>query len=146
MNGKSLAPSRDAIRPFFVCPHCIRKGRDGLLFRYTNFFPMIARSDGDLFHLLLADRPRPYPAEKGLESNGQVSLGFHYSHKSSGNQVCVSIVILPNNKPYSMYRTIECIADCLAEQLSQQGSLCPMYEIVGWKQVARSELVLGTTG
>jgi hypothetical protein len=39
---------------------------------------MISRSDGKTFHLLLADRPLPYPAERGEHPTQTVSVCFWY--------------------------------------------------------------------
>lgn len=116
-----------------VCSHCLAAKRDSLLYRYTESFPVIARSDGKTFHLILADVPRAYPAEKEFESDGRLSLGFQYAHITLGDQILVSIVILPKDRPYSLYRTIERVADSLSEELLNRGSLCPVYEIAGWR-------------
>lgn len=133
MNNVRVQAKSDIFPCFSVCSHCVAAKGNGLLYRYTESFPVIARSDGETFHLILADLPRPYPAEKEFESNGRVSLGFHYAHISLRDQTLVSIVILPRERPYSLYRTIECVADSLSEELRNRGSLLPMYEIVGWR-------------
>jgi hypothetical protein len=51
-------------RNFNVCPHCILHGKQSLLCRLCEGIPMISRSDGKTFHLLLADHPAQYPAER----------------------------------------------------------------------------------
>lgn len=51
-------------RNFNLCPHCASTGHPALLGRLCECLPMISRSDGQTFHLLLADRPLPYPSGK----------------------------------------------------------------------------------
>ena len=53
-----------AHRNFNLCPHCIHHGEPGLLCRLCESMPMISRSDGKTFHVLLADRPLAYPQER----------------------------------------------------------------------------------
>ena len=51
-------------RNFNLCPHCVFHGEQSLLCRLCEGIPMISRSDGKTFHLLLADYPARYPAER----------------------------------------------------------------------------------
>ena len=71
-----LEPSQTEFRNFNVCPHCESNGEEALLSRLSEGIPMISRSDGKTFHLLLADRPLPYPAERGEQVTPTVSVCF----------------------------------------------------------------------
>ena len=73
-----LEPSQTEFRNFNVCPHCESNGEEALLSRLSEGIPMISRSDGKTFHLLLADRPLPYPAERGDDPTQTVSVCFWY--------------------------------------------------------------------
>jgi hypothetical protein len=73
-----LEPSQTEFRNFNVCPHCESNGEEALLSRLSEGIPMISRSDGKTFHLLLADRPLPYPAERGEHPTQTVSVCFWY--------------------------------------------------------------------
>ncbi len=64
MRYDPLAEENVAHRNFNLCPHCIRHGEQGLLCRMCESMPMISRSDGKTFHVLLADRPLAYPQER----------------------------------------------------------------------------------
>jgi hypothetical protein len=67
-----------AYRNFNLCPHCVFQGEQKLL-RLCERIPMISRPDGQLFHLLLADQPMPYPAETESGPTTQISVCFWYS-------------------------------------------------------------------
>ena len=120
-----------AFRNFNLCPHCIQEGKEPLLPRLYEAMPMISRSDGETFHLLLADRPLPFPLESNLEPTGQVSLLFWYRHKQSRSETHSTIVILPDlfAGKARLYRRVEEIADLLCEELILRGELGLMYEI-----------------
>ncbi|HEY1482078.1 MAG TPA: hypothetical protein VGF19_05070, partial [Candidatus Acidoferrum sp.] len=63
MSTGTLLEARVGYRNFNLCPHCVLQGQQAILCRLCEGIPMISRSDGKLFHLLLADHPIPYPAE-----------------------------------------------------------------------------------
>jgi hypothetical protein len=65
----TLLEARAGYRNFNLCPHCVLQGRQAILCRLCEGIPMISRSDGNLFHLLLADRPIPYPAESKSDAS-----------------------------------------------------------------------------
>jgi hypothetical protein len=87
----------DYFRNFNLCPHCNVQGRDSLLFRMREGMPMISRSDGRSFHLLLADQPSPYPAEIDSKMTKQVSICFWYSHIKGGSVTQTSVVVLSDD-------------------------------------------------
>lgn len=128
VNCSPVAPA--AYRNFNLCPHCAFHGQQALLRRLSEGLPMISRSDGQRFHLLLADRPLPYPLEKSAGPTNKVSVCFWYSHIRRPKCTLSCIVILSGtrtNHP-SLYRKIELIADLLAEELIRQGDLAVVYE------------------
>ncbi len=110
-------------RNFNLCPHCSATGREPTLWRYCEGFPMISRSDGDTFHLVLADRPRPYPAERSVQNTFYLSLCFLYEHELfDGTQASIVLIEARKCGP-SLYRQIEEIADSLAAGLQDCGRL-----------------------
>ena len=92
---------------------------------------MISRSDGETFHLLLADRPLPYPLECDVGPTRKISVCFWYAHTRQPKSTFSTIVILEGcrtNHP-SVFRKIELAADLLAEELSREGQLAGVYEL-----------------
>ena len=122
--------SRLPYRNFNLCPHCIAAGKEPLLWRYHEGLPMISRSDGVTFHLLLADCPRPYPAERSSGKTHQLSLCFLYEHGSLQGPRA-TVIVVPDHWPaqLSVYRWIESITDIVAFYLSIHGSLPDIVEI-----------------
>jgi hypothetical protein len=93
---------------------------------------MISRSDGDKFHLLLADRPVPYPNERASGPTDKVSVCYWYSHVRTKFETRTAIVVLPcprTNHP-AVFRLIESVADLLANELNRFGNLSEFYEFV----------------
>lgn len=117
-------------RNFSWCKHCAGQGEEGLLSRLSEGMPMISRSDGELFHLVLADRPAPYPAERKFGRTRMLSLFFWYCHVRNGDCVQTTVVILPIecSERLSLFRRIEAIADLLTEKLRNCPELKTMYE------------------
>jgi hypothetical protein len=117
-------------RNFNLCPHCIFQGEQALLCRLSEGMPMISRSDGRRFHLLLADRPAPYPARSESELSTQVSLCFWYSHVLNVQETASTVVILrkPAAKKSALFREIDAVADCLADLLAGSKRIAGMYE------------------
>jgi hypothetical protein len=95
---------------------------------------MISRSDGKLFHLVLADRPAVYPAERKFRRTCKLSVFFWYSHISNADCTRTSLVILPKSTGrVGLFRRIESVADMLAEKLRCSPELETMYELCGEK-------------
>ena len=130
MTIKCLQSSTVVYRNFNLCPHCISHGQQALLCRLCEGIPMISRSDGESFHLLLADRPLPYPLEQGYAARRRVSVCFWYSHVSQPNSTLSTIVVLPDSRTNhpAVFRMIEAAADLLAEELVASGTLSAFYE------------------
>ena len=122
-----------AFRNFNLCPDCQLHGEQALLCRLCEGLPMISRSDGTSFHLLLADRPLPYPNEHSTERIEKISVCFWYSHISQPHITNSTVVTLPSNdanRP-AMFRTIETIADLLAPMVARSGHLAQFYDFDG---------------
>jgi hypothetical protein len=126
-----LAPAQVAYRNFNLCPHCELLGFDPLLLRLCEGIPMISRSDGSSFHLVLADRPLPYPQERNAGPTRDTSLCFWYSITGQKNLIRSSLVLVPasDSKVCRNYREIEFVADLLSEKLLHQSELARMYAL-----------------
>jgi len=124
---------RVAHRNFNLCPHCIRHGEPGLLSRLCESMPMISRSDGKTFHVLLADRPLAYPQERQSDAPSCVSVCFWYSHVATGSTTHAVVVILPGarlDQPV-LFRVIDSVADLLAAELLYSPHLASLYQFSG---------------
>ncbi len=127
-----------AYRNFNLCPHCVVNGQQALLCRLCEGLPMISRSDGESFHLLLADRPLPYPIEKASGPTKKISVCFWYAHVRQPNRTLSCIVIVPGSRTNhpALFRQIELIADLLTEKLADEGQLDELYEFIQNDSVA----------
>ncbi len=101
-----------------------------MLRRIREGMPMISRSDGKTFHLLLADRPVPYPAERKSGPSKLVSICFWYSHLTNGRETSTSVVVLPELRHYrgAFYRSVEVVADLLTGRLCHFSRLSEIYD------------------
>jgi hypothetical protein len=120
-------------RNFNLCPHCEQQGEDPLLLRLSEGIPMISRSDGKNFHLLLANRPLAYPAERAAGPAQKLSLCFWYSRAAGIKSTKSSLVLVPANLKGDpkIFRVIELIADLLTDKLLQQQPLGAFYDLQG---------------
>jgi hypothetical protein len=109
-------------RNFNLCPHCRHRGRQALLCRLCEGLPMISRSDGESFHLYLADRPIPYPNEIAAGATHRISACYWYSHVRGNDQTRSAVVVLPCAET-------NC-ADLLAKELSDHAELAEFYEFI----------------
>jgi hypothetical protein len=130
MTTECLQETAVLFRNFNLCPHCIFVGQQPLLCRLCEGLPMISRSDGETFHLLLADHPRPYPSERTSGATGKISVCFWYCRARRPRTTFSVIVILPESRTNhpTVFRMIEAAADLLAEKLTAQGQLSEIYE------------------
>ena len=119
-------------RNFNVCPHCILHGKQSLLGRRCEGMPMISRSDGKTFHLLLADHPAQYPAERDSGDTEKTSVCFWYSHELDSGSTGSTVVILrdPGLHYAGLFRLIETAADILAKQLAARYRPATLCELV----------------
>jgi hypothetical protein len=126
-------PLKIEYRNFNLCPHCEHLGADLVLWRMRESMPMISRSDGKNFHLVLADRPLPYPSERRGGPARKLSLCFSYLYGSDKNATRISLVLVPAEfaNHGRIYREIEFVADLLAEKLLQAPTLAVLYNLDG---------------
>ena len=103
-------------RNFNVCPHCEWYGEPATLSRLSESLPMVSRSDGKHFHLLLADRPLSYPVERNSGPTQRLSACFWYSVGAGGGPAKSTVVVLIGSKARNsgIFRTLERIADLLS--------------------------------
>ena len=94
---------------------------------------MISRSDGRNFHLLLADRPLPYPVERGGGPTQMVSVCFWYLYGADSFATKSTVVIFEDlfGAKANIFRQIEFIADVLADELLRRQSLAVFYNMQG---------------
>ena len=120
-------------RNFNVCPHCVHRGEEGFLCRLCESMPMISRSDGETFHLLLADRPLAYPQERNSIDADCVSVCFWYCHVNTGSTTHAVVVLLPQTRLDQpvLFRIIDTLADLLAEELLRRNRLASFYGYSG---------------
>lgn len=128
-----LEPSPTEFRNFNVCPHCQWIGEEALLSRISEGIPMISRSDGRNFHLLLADRPLPYPAELSEDPAEKTSVCFWYVYGEQKSPTKSTVVVFHGctGPKERMYRQIEFIADVLADELVRHRELAVFYNLEG---------------
>jgi hypothetical protein len=131
--AKPARPPRLRWRNFNICPHCRANGRRDVLERLTERGPMISRSDGMLFHIVLGDRPIEYPQEKSTGHSDMKSVGFWYLHEENAG-LTESVVVILRKPPMggvSLSRHIERVADELADRLRVSSRLACLYEYDG---------------
>jgi hypothetical protein len=128
-----LESSQTEFRNFNVCPHCEWNGEEALLLRLSEGIPMISRSDGRNFHLLLADRPLPYPAERGGAPTRVISACFWYLNGADRSATKSTVVLFEgaSGAKANIFRQIEFIADVLADKLLRRQSLAVFYNMQG---------------
>ncbi len=120
MPASSLQVESIPFRKFNQCPHCASNGEQSLLCRLREGIPMISRSDGKAFHLLLADCPASYPAEINSPGTPRTSVCFWYSHVLDAGSTCSSVVILPDSgrNHAGLFRSVEMAADLMTKLLA----------------------------
>lgn len=138
---------------FQACPHCQHLGRRAEIDRLNESVPVICRSDGEKFHIILGDRPISYPSDDG--SVGRMTAGFWYVRErkrifsevgeflpvdgipptpASGTWACTEVTIVifrPVGEGLVLMRQLELISDKLAEILEKSEFLKGVYELVG---------------
>ena len=127
-------PARPLLRwmDFSMCPHCQANNRPSFLERLNENGPMISRSDGVNFHLVLGDRPIEYPAEKSSGKSDMVSAGFWYMHEANGSPETVVVLLRKSHqRGRSLYRRLEMVADRLFDKLVVSPLLDGVYEFDG---------------
>lgn len=94
---------------------------------------MISRSDGRNFHLLLADRPMPYPAELSESPTRTFSACFWYVYGADQNATKSTVVLFEGGSgpKANFFRQIEFIADLLSDELLRRRSLAAFCTVQG---------------
>lgn len=135
-----LKPTRGVIRNFQSCPHCEKKGCNPFVERISDCAPIISRSDGETFHLILGDRPISYPAEKTSGKTEMVSAGFWYvkepgvkEHDDKGGVRAGTVVVVLRKRPggIGLLRQLEIVADRLVEKINKTPFIETLYEFDG---------------
>jgi hypothetical protein len=118
---------------FKLCPHCRRNGRWALLERPDESVPIVSRSDGVNFHLVLGGRPIEYPAQDAKGKTEMMSVGFWYVHEANGGLTESVVVLLrkPPRREAALLVHLEMVADKLYEKLRRSVLLPPAYEFDG---------------
>jgi hypothetical protein len=133
-SGPTAYPAQPLLRwmDFSMCPHCKANNRPWFLERLNENGPMISRSDGINFHLVLGDRPIEYPAEKRSGKSNKVSAGFWYLHEiNGGTETVVVLLRKPSLGEGSLYLRLRVVADRLFDKLLVSPLLEQVYEFDG---------------
>jgi len=143
--SRSMSDLADYARPkrlpwvnFNICPHCLVHGRTCLFESPKEWGPIISRSDGVEFHLIMGDRPIAYPTEKVAGKAEMMSVAFWYVHETNGSSTEAVVVILrrPHRRGVSLLRDLEKVADKLADKLCKEKQLSRLYDFDG-RQIHR---------
>jgi hypothetical protein len=128
-----LEPSQTEFRNFNVCPHCEWTGEEALLSRLSEGMPMISRSDGRKFHLLLADRPLAFPMERDESPTRMTSVCFWNKYGADRDAAKSTVVLFEScaGARGKIFRQIEFIADLLADELQRRRELAVFYNLQG---------------
>jgi hypothetical protein len=118
---------------FNICPHCLANGRLVLAEGPNEWGPIVSRSDGVNFHLVLGDRPISYPAKSPIVCRQMMSVGFWYVHEANGASTEAVVVILrrPPRGGTPLLHHLEAVADKLFEKLKKSSRLPCIYEFDG---------------
>jgi hypothetical protein len=117
-----LKPARGLFRNFHCCPHCEKNQRNPFIERINDSAPVISRSDGETFHLVLGDRPIEYPAEKSSGKSDMVTAGFWYVKDiDCKTEFAGTVVVMLRKGPggTGLLRQLEIVADRLAEKINK---------------------------
>jgi len=95
--------------------------------------PMISRSDGKNFHLLLTDRPLAYPMECGEDGKPITSVCFWYVYGAEVYAAKSTVVLFEGGagSREKLFRQIEFIADVLSAELLRRRQLGVFYNLQG---------------
>jgi hypothetical protein len=131
-NNPSRPPGL-CLRNFNLCPHCLAHERLVLVEGPNEWGPIVSRSDGVNFHLVLGDRPIAYPTKHATAKTEAMSVGFWYVHEANGesNEVVVVILRRPPRDGASLLHHLEAVADKLFDKLRDSSRLACLYEFNG---------------
>jgi DNA-binding CsgD family transcriptional regulator len=111
-------------------------GRHPVIERLNEAGPVLSRSDGETFHLILGDRPISFPAEKSSGRTEMKTAGFWYITERNGanNAFTQTVVVILRKAPRGgapLLRHLEMVADELSEKLAKPEPLETLYEYEG---------------
>jgi hypothetical protein len=118
---------------FNICPHCVTNKRRALIEWQSEWGPIISRSDGVNFHLILSDRPVTLPWKRSADRTGMIVAGFGYVHEGNGGTTENVTVILrkPPRGGVRLLQQLETVANKLADELWKSSNLRSLYEFDG---------------
>jgi hypothetical protein len=118
---------------FTLCPHCRTNRRCALLARPDESVPIVSRSDGVNFHLVLGGKPIEYPAKVAKGKTGMMSVGFWYVHEANGGLTESVVVLLrkPPRREPALLVYLDRVADKLHNKPCRSALLPPAYEFDG---------------
>ena len=120
-------------KDFLECPHCEENSRQTSMVPLRWMAPIVTRSDGSRFHLLLIDMPTKFsPGRRDIPS-GCLAAGFWYVHVAfAPTPITVSVLLTAPPMEFAVLEgQLRQIADLLAEELLTGRPLCPQYEFDG---------------
>jgi len=118
----NLKPVRGLFRNFHCCPHCEKNGRNPFVDWMNDSAPVISRSDGETFHLVLGDRPIEYPHEKSSGKSEMVTAGFWYVKDIDCKTEFAGTVVVMLRKradKTELLHQLEIVADRLVEKINK---------------------------
>jgi hypothetical protein len=118
---------------FEVCPHCQTKGLRGQMRRPGVTPPVINRSNGSSFHLVLIDLPAPVPAPSGGPASNRSFAEFKYVVDAGDDavQTCRVILMRRGLDREGSVAQLERIADDLALLLDGNSKPAKQYQFDG---------------
>jgi hypothetical protein len=121
------------VKNFEICPHCQTKGLQGQMRRPGVAPPVINRSNGSSFHLVLIDFPAPAPAPSGGPASNRSFAEFKYVVDASSDAVHTCRVILTRRgmDREGSVAQLERIADDLAVLLDGNSKPAKQYQFDG---------------
>lgn len=132
-----LKPARGLFRNFQSCPHCEKNSCNPFFERINESAPVISRSDGLTFHLILGDRPIEYPAERSSGNTEMVTAGFWYA-KDVNDHNCetefagtVVVMLRKRSGGIGLLQQLEIVADRLVERIIKASDIETFYAFDG---------------
>lgn len=133
---RASKPQEPRMKNFEFCFHSERTGRPSAAERLNETGPIISRSDGESYHLVLGDRTISFPAEESSRKSGRMIAGFWYvkDENDEAAQVTGIVAVILRNPPkrgVALRCHVETVADRLAEKFGKSDALATLYEFDG---------------
>ena len=121
------------VENFEFCFHSERKSRPSAAEGLNEAGPIISRSDGESYHLVVDDRTISFSTEKSSVKRSTRIVGFWYVKDENDEpaQVTETVAVILRNPPkrgVALMRHVETVADRLAEKLGKTDALATLYE------------------